>query len=110
MVEHLYILEDEFSRPRWQDDIEYDQWLELLHPFTAVKSLFLSQKFARRIAPALQELVGERANEVLPALQNIFLEGPYSSGVVQEGIWHFVTARHLPSHPIAVISWTKPTW
>ena len=106
-VEHLYILEDEISQPRWQDDIENGQWLELLHPFTAVKSLLVSQEFAPRIAPALQGLVGERANEVLPALQSIYLEGLDSSGVVPEGIGQFVTARHRSSHPIAVIPWTR---
>ena len=104
-VETLYIFEDKYSQPRWQDDIENGQWLEVLHPFTGVKGLFLSYEFAARIAPALQELVGERANEVLPALQSIYLEGLRSSGVVPEGIGEFVTARHLSSHPIAVIPW-----
>ena len=106
-VEHLYILENQFSQPRSQDDIENGQWLELLYPFIAVKSLFLSHKIAARIAPALQEFVGERANEVLPALQSIFLEGLSTSGFVPEGIGKFVTARHLSSHPIAVIPWTR---
>jgi hypothetical protein len=31
-VERLYILENEVWRSIWQDDIENDQWLELLHP------------------------------------------------------------------------------
>jgi hypothetical protein len=106
-VEHLYILEDESSRPRWQDDIENSQWLELLHPFTALKNLFLSKKFALRIAPALQELVGERANEVLPALQSISLEGFHPSEVVPKGIGQFIAVRQLSSRPIAVIPWTK---
>ena len=106
-VEHLHILEDGDLHSRWEDDVENGQWLELLHPFTAVKSLFLSQKVAARIAPALQELVGERANEVLPTLQNIFMEGLGSSGVVPEGIGQFVTARHLSSHPIAVVPGTE---
>ena len=113
-VEHLYILEDEFMQPRWQDNIENGQWLELLHPFTAVKRLLLSQNFVSRIAPAFQELVGERANEVLPALQSIFLEGLDPSGVVPKGIGQFVTARHLSNHRIrgriAVISWAREPW
>ena len=104
-VEHLYIIEDGSFQPRWQDDIENSQWLELLHPFTAVKHLFLSQKVTPRIAPALQELVGERANEVLPALQSISLEGLDPSGVVPEKVGQFVTARHHSSHPIAVTPW-----
>jgi hypothetical protein len=82
-VERLYIFENGSSQPRWQDDIENSQWLELLHPFTAVKNLYLSQKLTPRIAPALQELVGERINEMSPALQSISLEGLHLSGVVR---------------------------
>jgi hypothetical protein len=104
-VEDLYILENGSSQPRWQEDMEDSQWLELLHPFSGVKNLFLSQEFAPRIAPALQELVGERAIEVLPALQSIFLEGLPPSGVAPEAIQQFVTARRLSSHPIAVSPW-----
>ena len=63
-VEHLYSLETGFSQPRWQDDIESSRWLELLHPFTAVKDLYISSKFTPRIASALKE--------ALPSLQNPF--------------------------------------
>jgi hypothetical protein len=103
-VEHLYILEVGFCD--WQDDVENSQWLELLRPFTAVKYLYLSRRFVRRIAPALQELVGERVTEVLPALQTLFLEETHSSGPVQ-GIGQFVAARQLSSHPIAVSRWER---
>ncbi|KAF8502639.1 hypothetical protein F5888DRAFT_1887337 [Russula emetica] len=37
--------------PRWQDDVENTLWLELLHPFAAVKDLYLSEEFVLRIAP-----------------------------------------------------------
>jgi hypothetical protein len=40
-----------------------------------VKNLYISEHIGQCIVPALQELVGGRATEVLPALQNIFLEG-----------------------------------
>jgi hypothetical protein len=105
-VEHLYILEDRSPRLRWQDDIESSQWLELLDPFISVKSLYISQKFAPRIAPALQELVGERAIEVLPTLQTLFLE-TLPSGLVREAIGEFVAARQLASRPIAVSRWER---
>jgi len=104
-VEDLYILENGSWKPRWQDDMEDSQWLELLHPFSGVKNLFLSEEFAPRIAPALQELVGERVNEVLPTLQSIHWEGLQLLGVAPEAIRQFVTARHLSGHPIAVIPW-----
>lgn len=57
--------------------------------------------------PALKELVGGRATETLPALQNIFVEGLQPSGPVQEGIGEFVAARQVASHPIAVTNWER---
>jgi hypothetical protein len=82
------------GQSRWQDDIEDSQWLDVLNPFTAVKDLYLSQNFVR-IAPTLQELVGERVIEVLPALQCLFLDKLHPSGTVQEEIVKFVAARQL---------------
>jgi hypothetical protein len=100
-TEHLYI-RDGFRPLHRQDDIEDGQWLEVLHPFTSVKNLYLSRNLTPSIAPALQELVGERVIEVLPALQNIFLEEFHPSGPVQEAIGKFVAARQLAGHPIIV--------
>ncbi len=101
-VERLDIREDQGSRPRWQDDVENAQWLELLHPFTAVKDLYLSKELVLRVALALQEPIG--AIEVLPMLQNIFLERLYPSRRrrVREAIGSFITARQSSSHPVTV--------
>jgi hypothetical protein len=101
MPEDLYIYEYENIYPQidWLDDIENTRWLELLPPFPAVKNLYLSKEIASRIAPALQELVGGTTTEVLPILQNIFLEGLQQWGPVPEGI---ITARQLSGRPIAV--------
>ncbi len=100
-LEHLYFT-DEHLVLYFQDDIENAQWLELLHPFTAVKSLHLSPNYVPHIAPALQELVGERAAEVLPALRNLFLDGTHPSRPAQEAIENFKAARQLSGHPITV--------
>ena len=105
--EDLYIHERQFTILGWKDNVENRLWLELLHPFTAVKNLYLSKEFTTRIAPALQELVGDRTTEVLPALQNIFLEGFESSEPVQEGIRQLVAARQVASCPIAVARWAN---
>jgi hypothetical protein len=106
-VEHLYVLEDRFPQLPWEDSIESGQWLELFHPFTAVKSLYVSREFVPRIAPALQELVGERVTEALPALQTLFLEEPPPSGPVRESVGQFVGARQLAGHPVAVSRWER---
>ena len=104
-LEDLYFHEDSYWHPDWKDSIENRQWLDLLRPFMAVKDLYLSENFASRIVPALQELVGGRMTDVLPALQNIFLKGFDSSGSIQESIWRFVAARQLANHPIRISPW-----
>jgi len=108
MMEHLYILEDVFRRPLWQDDIEYNQWFDLFHTFTSVKNLYLSQEFVPRVAPTLQELVRERVTEVLTALQSILLEDLQPSGLdrVPEPMRQFIVARQLSSPPILPIPFT----
>ena len=98
----LHIEGNPHYRQHWQGNVENALWLRLLHPFTSVKNLYLSEEFARRIVPALQELVGVRATEVLPTLENIFLEEDQRSGPVQEGIQQVVAVRQATNHPIAV--------
>ena len=99
----LYICEV----PGLQDNLENRRWLELLHPFTSVKNLYLSEELVTIIVPALQELVGGRTTEVLPILQKIFLEGLQPSGPVHEAIGQFISTQQLTSYPIAVTHWEK---
>ena len=106
-VERLYIYENEYDRPRWQDEVEDGQWLDILHPFTALKDLHVSQEFLPRIAPAFQELAGERVAGVLPTLQSLFLEEVHLSGPIREAIENFVATRQLAGHPIAVSHWDR---
>ena len=106
-LDDLDIYENSISPPDWRDNIENSLWLELMRPFSGVKNLYLSEKLALRIAPALGELVGSRTMEVLPILQNIFLEGLQPSGPTQEGIVTFVAARELSGHPITVSLWER---
>ena len=55
-LEDLYIYEDRYRPPVWKDNIENTLLLELLRPFTGVKNLYLSEKFASGIISSLQEL------------------------------------------------------
>ena len=106
-VEHLYIYENRFLLfpPPWKDD-EITQWLALFQQFTALKNLYLSNDLAPRIMPMFRNLVGERVAEVLPALQNIFLQDlQLSSGPVLKAIRQFVKARKLSGHPVTVHHW-----
>jgi hypothetical protein len=99
----LHIHGNPHYQQHWQGNVENAQWLQLLQPFTSVKKLYLSEEIAGRIVPALQELVGGRATEVLPILENIFLGGQLS-GPVREGIQQVFAVRQATNHPIAVFN------
>jgi hypothetical protein len=105
-LEDLYIYEDPVWQSDWKDNIDNTLWLGLLHPFTAVKNLYISEEFARRIVPALQELVGGDTT-VLPVLQDIFVEGLQRSVPVQEATGKLVAARKVTTHPITVTNWER---
>jgi hypothetical protein len=106
-MENLYIYERLRSQLDWKNGIENTEWLELFLPFTAVKNLYLSEQFAPRIAPALQDLAGGKTTEVLPTLQNIFLEGFQPSEPVHEGIAQFISARQLTNRPVVISVWDR---
>ena len=101
-LEHLTIYNSLIFPFQWQHEVDNNQWIELLRPFTTVKDLIVDKGVALSVAPALQEFVGERVTEILPGLQNIFLEGSPPSGQVPEGIAKFVAARELSGHPVIV--------
>ena len=66
-----------------------------------MKNLYPSKKFAPGIAAALQELIGDRIIEVLPNLQNIFVERFEPSGSIWKNIGQLVAARQL-GRPIVI--------
>jgi hypothetical protein len=106
-VKNLY-LEHHYSQLDWENAaIESTLWLQLLRPFTAVKNLYLSWEFAPGITAALHELVGARIAEVLPSLQNIFVEWLEPWGPFQENIGQFAAARRHSGHPIAISLWDR---
>ena len=104
-LEHLDIHEDQYSRPLWQDNVENVQWLEFLYPFTAMKNLYLLEELRLHVTPTLQGLLGERAAEVLPALQKHFIAGLGSFRPVQEAIGPFIESQQHFGRPTAVQLW-----
>jgi hypothetical protein len=108
MVERLYIYPPRYVLSQWQKDIEYVEWLEVFRPFTTVKNLHVCKEFAPCLAFVLQELVGERVTDVLPALESIFLEDNQPSRDAQdflEDIEEFIAARKLLGLPVTVSHW-----
>jgi len=98
-LEHLEIHN---SRNYWEDDTENVQWLEFLRLFPSLKDLVLSVKSFRLVAPALDELDGEIVTEVLPALQNIVLQGHRPSEADNKAIGKFIAARQHLGSPVTV--------
>jgi hypothetical protein len=112
MVEHLYIHGSRDLPSVWEEDIYGSQWLEMFHPFTTLKNLYIIKEYTETIVPALRELVeGGRVTNMLPALESLFLEEIPSSGPIQEAIGEFVAERELAGRPITVSLWERdPEW
>jgi len=106
-LQRLYISEGQHPYPRLEDDTENVEWLELLQPFTALSDLYLSEELAPRIVPALQ---GDGVMQVLPALRNVFLDGPQLSEPIQGAIADFIAEQQLSSHPVAIYSRERVNW
>jgi len=103
-VERLDIRECPSSsrEPQWQDKM---QWVDLFHPFTALKALHIPRELGPRIAPVLQELTEPRAAEVLPALDSLVFEDINPSGALQDAVQRFIAAREFAGRPVDVRRW-----
>ena len=98
---HEFGIEEE-----WQDEGDDSQWLQLLSPFVSVKSLYVPEGLGPFIAPALAALAGERVAEVLPKLNDLFLQGLGYSEFVEETIGSFIRMRQLQfGHPVLLRHW-----
>jgi hypothetical protein len=92
--------------PSWARDLGNAPWLHLLRFFTTTEYLYLTQGFAKCVAPALQELTGAGVTDVLPILRNIFIKRLDSLGPVRQALGKFVASRQLYSgHAIDVQCW-----
>ena len=79
------------------DDVE---WLYLLHQFSTVRTLHVSQELAGHVALALEDVTAdsEMVYEVLPSLDLIRIVGQPASCIDK-----FSAARRLSGHPVTVI-------
>ena len=100
-------LHDRYFPQFHPNDMNMDtlQWLELFQPFISVQSLCVSTRLVPLIAPALQELTGARAIEVLPELHILFLEEGQPSRSVEKAIEAFTATRLLLNHPVVIRQW-----
>ena len=80
------------------EDMGDAEWLRLLHPFSSVQTLHVSQRLAGYVALALEDIAEEMVTEVLPSLDLIYLEDQQASSIDK-----FVAARRLSGHPVTVV-------
>ncbi|KAI0291277.1 hypothetical protein BC826DRAFT_1106032 [Russula brevipes] len=114
-TEQLHLLSNYFALhpdPEGKDDMEFTQFLELFQPFSALRSLYVSDSLLWFVVPALQELARDLATDVLPNLRDLFLERSetFAFGSTGREVRPPVfTAQQLSGHPIAVHSWERKT-
>jgi F-box-like len=83
-------------------NIENTRWLELWRRFVGVKNLHITKPLGLPVMSALAVLTGDGVR-VLPALQNIFLEGLQPSGPLRDNVDQLTAARQS----ISVHHWNR---
>ncbi|KAH9167661.1 hypothetical protein EDB89DRAFT_107504 [Lactarius sanguifluus] len=79
-------------------------WLVLFYQFTSVKALSVHDDLSWNIHLALDDVTGDRAAEVLPALELLRLHGRHKPAKSMEGFaGKFVTARQNVGRPVTVV-------
>jgi len=75
--------------------------VELFDPFIAVERLSIL-KLGQLVVPALGELTGEKASEVLPAMRTLLFRGLETNSLIKDDLRPFVYARRSSNLPISV--------
>ena len=101
-VEQLDISETPSMELVGKNEVNSSQWLELFRRFGAVRCLYVSETLEPLVAVALGELTGERTMEVLPALENIALDGAEPSESTRHVMESFISARQHSDRPVVV--------
>ena len=85
---------------RVPDDMDNDQWLQLIRAFNGAKGIHVPGEFVTDILHALR-LADERHDVVLPALQNLHVKEP-TPMALQDSVDSFVLQRQLSGHPVRI--------
>jgi hypothetical protein len=88
-----------FSTRRRRGEIDPAQWLELFRHFQGVKTLELTGTVVPNIMSALEQLTGEMACGILPALRDLHWGGSQAS--MSRSIEPFITMRQLTGRPVS---------
>jgi hypothetical protein len=89
-------LYESLSEPEGLDDIE---WLQVLHTFSSVQTLFVCGNLAGQVCDALDDIDEEIATQVLPALNLLCLEDQPVTSVDE-----FIAVRQDSGRPVTVVN------
>jgi hypothetical protein len=107
-LENLKVMVDSDNPQHFgQFDIDHNQWMELLLPFTNVKNIFLAEDVALHVITTLQGFCGEEVTQVLPTLRSLLIKGLQPSGLTQEAVESFVAAYQCFGHSVAIHHWEE---
>jgi hypothetical protein len=95
-LERLDIRRGKYDKSALPYDIENAGWLKLLRRFMGVKNLHITEPLGLPVMSALAVFARDGVT-VLPALQNIFLEGLQPSGSLRDNVDQLIAARQSMS-------------
>jgi hypothetical protein len=101
---------DTTERSSGEDDVDGDQWLELMRAFDGTEDFQVTGELAADILHALRPVDGEHTT-VLPALRNLrvpALSSPMIQGLLWETVESFTTSRRLSGHSVQVQDYPRP--
>jgi hypothetical protein len=108
------VIQDQTSGTTFEDFMDETQWLELFHPFIAVRALGIVSETTRmwsHVVSALRGLSVESATQVLPVLDSLYLQDNQESGLEKQVIESFIVARQGSDHPVVAFHrLKKPVW
>ncbi|KAI9464599.1 hypothetical protein BJY52DRAFT_830825 [Lactarius psammicola] len=90
------------KRPSGEDDVDDEQWLELIRAFDGAEDFRVAGELTTDILRTLRPVDGEQT-AVLPALRNLRISELLSiQGPLREAVESLTTSRQLSGHPIRV--------
>ncbi|KAH8992924.1 hypothetical protein EDB92DRAFT_1855640, partial [Lactarius akahatsu] len=93
--------------PSGQDDVDGEQWPELVHTFVGAEDFRVAgvhvKDILRALHPASREHTAGTTTSMLPALRNLRVEEPIAmDGPSWDAVQSFITSRSLSGRPVQV--------
>ena len=85
----------QLHQSQWRPTTDVFQWLDLLHPFSAVRSLDIDENSLTPVAYTLKEVAEERITEIFPDIRRLSIGERLPSRPIVRALEKFTTARGL---------------